>query len=189
MLGAEERYWRLVPKVNVLSSQRKIPQRSQILRGLLVVIVLLGLFLLWNQRSTRTEVDESLLTKTGELRSLQRELTSKQQGFDALRTRINELKGQQASSEQAFRLITLNNIDWYAALTSLFEAQTRGITFGSVTAGPGGQVLLRGAATDEGSMSSLPSQLATIETLEFQSIRWEPGSDPPAFSATFRVRQ
>jgi len=189
MLGAEERYWRLVPKVNVLSSQRRIPQRSLILRGLLVVMILLGLFLLVNQRSTRAEVDERLVAKTGELRTLQRELTSKQQRVDVLRTRITELKVQQASSEQAFRLITLSNIDWYAALTSLFEAQTVGVIFGSVTIEPGGRLLLGGAATEERSMSSLPSQLATIETLDFQSIRWEPGSDPPAFSATFRVRQ
>ena len=189
MLGAEERYWRLVPKVNVLSSQRRIPQRGLILRGLLVVIILLGLFLLWNQRSTRADVDERLVAKSSELRRLQRELTSKRQGVDTLQARITELKSQQDSSEQVFRLITASHIDWYGALTSLFEAQTSGVTFGSVTAEPGGQVFLGGEATEEGSMSRLPSQLATIETLDFQSIRWEPGSDPPAFSATFRVRQ
>ena len=189
MLGAQEQYWRLVPKVNVLSSQRRIPQRSLILRGLLVVIILLGLFLLWNQRSTRSDVDDRVAAKTGELRGLQRELTAKQQGVDALRSRISELKGQQTSSEQAFRLITASNIDWFSALTSLFESQSIGVAFGSVSVEPGGHVLLGGVATEEGSMSSLPSQLATIETLDFQSIRWEPASEPPAFSATFRVRQ
>ncbi len=190
MVSAEERYWRQVPKVNVLHTRRSIPQRSLIFRGLLAIIVVLGAYLIVEQRSTKMEIDDSISVKTLELRRLQSRLGSQQEGMDLLHAEINRLQQEQDSSRLAFELVSGDQLDWYSALSSLFEAQTAEIIFESVTGEPGGRLLLGGLAIDPGAKASLPIQLTFIsETLDFQSIVWSADADPPSFSATFKVRQ
>jgi len=152
--------------------------------------VVLGAFLIVGQRTTKADIDDRISVKTLELRRLQSRLSSQQEGIALLHAEINRLQEEQDSSILAFELVSGDKIDWYSALSSLFEAQTAGIIFESVTAEPGGGLLLGGVATGPGSKASLPTQLSLIsETLDFQSIVWSAGADPPSFSATFRVRQ
>ena len=190
MVSAEERYWRQVPKVNVLHTRRRIPQRGLIFRGLLALIVVLGAVLIVGQRTTKADIDDRIPVKTLELRRLQSRLSSQQEGMDLLHVEINRLQQEQESSRLAFELVSGDQLDWYSALSSLFEAQTAGIIFESVTGDPSGRLLLGGLAIDPGAKASLPIQLTFIsETLDFQSIVWSADADPPSFSATFKVRQ
>jgi len=190
VVSAEERYWRQVPKVNVLHSRRGTPQRSLIFRGLLALVVLVGAFLIYNQNSTKANIDELVAEKTVELRGLQSRLNRQRQGIDNLHAQINDLTARREAVNLAIQIVTSNNIDWFTALESLFLAQTSGIIFESVTAETASAgLLVVGLAQDEGSKASLPTQFSSIsETLDFQSILWAEGSSPPVFTATFRVK-
>ena len=154
------------------------------------MIVVLGVYLILDQRGTKSDLDDQAEKNSGQLRALQRELQTRQQGIDGIRNQINELQQQREADAQAFRLISGNNIDWYTALDSLFEAETLDVIYQSVSATPEGQVFLGGQAPAEGSLARLPSQLnALSDVLDFQSIQSDSSSDPPSFNATFRVRQ
>ena len=75
-------------------------------------------------------------------------------------------------------------------MVALFSAEGAGTTFLSVTIRPDGEVSLEGVANESDALKTLPSQLNQISNvLDFQSIRWTPGSVPPAFSAVFKVRR
>lgn len=190
MIGAKDRYWQRVPKVNVLPGQRRAPSKDIILRGLLALIVVVGIYLVWSQWNTRADIKESIDLKTTDIRSMQSRLTGQRQGIESLQVQINQLKQQQEGPASAIELVTAGGIDWYASMSSLFSAQASGLIFESVTAEQGGRVLLAGLATEPGSKASLPTQFSRISSiLDFQGIVWAEGSGPTTFSATFQVRQ
>ena len=75
-------------------------------------------------------------------------------------------------------------------MVALFSAEDAGTTFLSVTVRPDGEVNLEGVANNVDAIRTLPNQFTKIaDVLDFQSIRWTPGSVPPAFSAVFKVRR
>ena len=190
MLDTQERHWRQVPKVNVLPAQGRTLQRNLILRVLLALIIIVGLYLVWNQRGVEGDLRESGEGKSNQLRKFQRDLVSKQQRLVALQDQINQVQEERGARERAFQLLTGNNLDWYTAFQGLFEAQSIGIIFQSVTTDPDGKLSIQGQTTPDVSLSSLPSQFTSLSgMLDFQSFQSDPGSDPPSFSATFRVRQ
>jgi len=189
MIGSEDRYWQRVPKVNVLPGQRRVPPTNMIVRGLLALIVVVGVYLVWSQWNTRADINELISQETKEIRSLQASLTRQRQGIEVLRVQINELEQQQEAAGSAIELATAGGIDWYSSLSSLFAAQASGLIFESVTAEQGGRVLVRGLATEPGSRASLPTQFSRISPLDFQGIEWAQGTEPSTFSATFEVRQ
>ena len=191
MVSAEERYWRRVPKVNVLQTRRGTSQRALIFRGLLALVVLVGVFFIYTQRSNKADIDERVVVKTEELQRTQVSLNRQRQGIDGLHAQINALNARRQAVNLAIQIVTSNNIDWFTALDSLFSAQSTGVIFESVSAETArGGLLVGGFARDEGSKASLPTQFSSIsETLEFQSILWSEGSNPPIFTATFRVGQ
>ncbi len=179
-----------MPKVNVIHTRQNRDARGLALRGLFVVVVVAGAIIVWNQRSMNADIDGQNNSDTAKLSRLQNILSKGNQEIDALYAQINELQEQQNADEQSAKMISGNTTDWHGALAALFEAQTEGVVFQSVSAGPGGQVVLGGQADTEASMSSLPSRLMTISgALDFQSIQWETGAEPPEFSAAFQVRR
>ena len=185
MIGAEDRHWQKVPKVNVLPGRRQAPPKDIVLRALLAMVVLVGLYLVWSQWDTRGDIDDRIAEKTSEFQQLQRNLARQRQGLEGLHVQINELVQQQ----EAIDLVTAGSIDWYASVTSLFGAEASGVRFESVTADKDGRVLLGGLATEPGSKSSLPTQFNRISSiLDFQGIEWTEDSEPTTFSATFQVR-
>ena len=154
------------------------------------MIVVLGVFLFLSQRSTRTDIDQTISDNTSQLRRSQQSLTSQRQQVESLHAAISQLQGQQVATGEANRLLTGDKKDWYTALTALFGAQTSGVIYQSVTAEPEGRVLLGGLATEPGSKASLPTQFSNIsDILDFQGILWSAGTDPPAFAASFQVVQ
>lgn len=191
MVSAEERHWRQVPKINVLQTRRGSPQKTMIFRGLLALVVLVGAFFIFSQRSTKADIDALVADKTVEIRGLQTRLNQQQQGINDLRAQINDLNAQREAINLAIQIVATNNIDWFAALDSLFSAQTSGVSFESVSAETDRAVLLVGGlAQDEGSKASLPSQFSNIsKSLDFQSIIWTEDSIPPVFTAAFKVNQ
>ena len=154
------------------------------------MVVVLGFSLILVERGTKADLEDRAEQKTGQLRSLQRQLQSKNQGIDGLQSQINEIQQQREASAQAFQLVSGNNIDWYTALNGLFGAESLEVVYQSVSATLDGQVLLGGQALGEGALARLPSQLNAIsDDLDFQSIQSDPSGDPPTFTATFQVRQ
>lgn len=154
------------------------------------MVILVGAYLVLDQRGTRSNVDERIEQKSSQLGALKRELQTKQQGIDAVLFQINQIEEQREAGDLALQQITEINIDWYGTLAGLFDGHTFGASLRSVTAEPGGRVILVGETTEEESMSSLPIALSTISAgLEFQSIRWDQSIDPPSFTATFQVRR
>jgi len=154
------------------------------------LVIILGFFLILNQISTKRDIEDRALASESELGRLQRRLSSRQQPNEDLQAQINALRAEINASEQALQVLTAVNIDWYAALAPLFDAQPSGVVFESVTAGPEGVVSLGGVANQPGLMASLPTQLSLIsDTLDFQGILWSSGAEIPSFTATFLVRQ
>ena len=191
MVSAEERHWRQVPKINVLQTRRGSPQKTMIFRGLLALVVLVGAFFIFSQRSTKADIDALVAEKTVEIRGLQTRLNQQRQGINDLHAQINDLNAQREAINLAIQIVAANNIDWFAALDSLFSAQTSGVSFESVSAETDRAVLLVGGlAQDEGSKASLPTQFSNIsQSLDFQSIIWTEDSSPPVFTAAFKVRR
>ena len=189
MVGAEDQYWQRVPKVNVLPGHRRAPPKDNILRGLLALIVVVGAFLVWSEWNTGADIDERNAQNISETRRLQSSLSRQRQGIESLHVQINQLQQQQEASASAIDLVTAGDIDWYISMLSLFDAQSSGLVFESVTAEQSGRVLLAGTATEPGSKASLPTQFSNISSiLDFQGINWEEDSEPATFSATFQVR-
>ena len=138
----------------------------------------------WDQWNTRADINEGIAQKTSDLRRLQGTLAQKRQVIEGLQGQINRLQQQQESIE----LVTAGGIDWYASVSSLFDAQESGVRFDSVTAEPGGRVVLDGLATDPESRASLSTRLIRIPSpLDFEGIEWGVGSESTPFSATFQV--
>ena len=156
-----------------------------------MLVVLVGAFLVYTQRTTKSDIDERIADTTVELQGLQSGLNRQRQGVNDLHAQINDLNSRRTLINQAIQIVTSNNIDWFIALESLFTAQTSGVIFESISAETASAgLLVGGVATEEGSKSSLPTQFSNIsESLDFQSILWGQGSDPPFFTATFRVGQ
>lgn len=193
MVDIEERWWRNVPKVNVTHSRQDWDPRRLALRGLLVAVVVAGAILVWNQRSLNTDIEGQINSDTIKLGRLQSSLSTGRQEVQELFAQISQLQEAQNANKQSVQMMAGSATDWHGALAPLFEAQTEGVVFQSVSAGPSGQVLLGGQADTKASMSSLPSRLMTISgALDFQSIQWETGAEvlgPPQFSAAFQVRK
>lgn len=158
-----------------------------------MAVVVAGAILVWELRSMNTDIDSQINSNTAKLSRLENSLSTGRQEVEELFAQINQIQEQQKANEQAVQMMAESATDWHGALAPLFEAQTEGVVFRSMSAGPGGQVLLGGQADSEASMSSLPSRLMTISgALDFQSIRWETGTEfpgPPQFSAAFQVRR
>ena len=156
-----------------------------------MLVVLVGAFLIFTQRTTKADIDERIAENTAELRRLQTGLSRQRQGINDLYAQINELNARREAVNQAIKVVTANNIDWFTALESLYTAQNSGVIFESVSAETASAgLLVGGVARGEGSKASLPSRFSSIsELLDFQSILWAEGSNPPVFTATFRVGQ
>jgi hypothetical protein len=188
--GVQERYWRRVPKVDVLPSRQVKFSGSLVARGLLVLVLVIGVFLAQKEYRDRLDLDSAKEAKTAQLASLQRQLADKRQEVDPVRGEIAKLKGQLTGAEQAYRQATAGHIDWYVAIEALLlSTETSGVRFSSVTTKPGGDVTLVGQATDPLTVATLPKQLQDISNaIELQGIQWKPGSNPPEFTAVFKVR-
>lgn len=188
--GVQDRNWRSVPKVDVLPSRQIKFSTGLVVRGLLVLVFLLGAFLAQKEYRDRLDVDSTIGAKTAQLQSLQKQLSAKQQEVDPLRSEIGKLKSQLTGAEQAYRQVTAGYLDWYVAIEALLlNTETSGVRFSSVTAKPGGGVTLVGQAANPLTAATLPKQLQDISSfIEFQGIQWKPGSDPPEFTAVFKVR-
>ena len=190
MIGSEDRYWQRVPKVNVLPGQKRAPSKDIILRGLLALIVVVGLYLVWSQWNTRANINDSIAQDKSETQRLQGSLNRQRQTIESLHVQINQLQERQEGSASAIDLVTAGGIDWYVSLSSLFSTQTSGLIFESVTVEQGGRVLLAGLATEPGSKASLPTLFSRISgVLDFQGIEWFEDSELTTVSATFQVRQ
>jgi len=162
VVSAEERYWRRVPKVNVLQRRRSTTQRALIFRGLLALVVLVGVLLIYTQRSNKADIDESVVVKTAELQRTRSSLSRQRQGINDLHEQINALNARRQAVNLAIQIVTSNNIDWFTALESLFSAQTAGVIFESVSAETAsGGLHVGGFARDEGSKASLPTQFSS----------------------------
>jgi hypothetical protein len=161
-----------------------------VVRGLLVLVLVVGAFLALREYRDRLDIDSTIGAKTAQLKSVQGLVSAKQQEVEPLRSEIAKLKGQLTGAEQAYRQVTAGYIDWYGAIDALLlNTKTSGVRFSSVTAKPGGGVTLVGQATNPLTMATLPKQLRDISSaIEFQGIQWRPGSDPPEFTAVFKVR-
>lgn len=188
--GVQGRYWRRVPKVDVLPRRQIKLSTSLVVRGLLVLVFLVGVFLVQREYRERLDVDSTLGAKTAQLQSLQRQLSAQKKEVDPVRSEITKLKSQLDGAEQAYRQVTAGYIDWHVAVEALLlKTETSGVRFNSVTTKPGGGVALLGQAANPRTAATLPKQLQDISSaIEFQGIQWKPGSDPPEFTATFKLQ-
>lgn len=188
--GVQERYWRSVPKVDVFPRRQIKLAGSPVVRGLLVLVLVYGVFLAQKEYRERLDVDSSIGVKTVQLQSVQRQLSARKQEVEPLTSEINKLKSQLDGAGQAYRQVTAGYVQWYVAMEALLlKTETSGVRFDSVTTKPGGGVTLVGQATSPQAIATLPRQLGDISSaIVFQGIQWKPGSAPPEFTATFKVR-
>lgn len=186
----EEGDWRKVPKLDILPSRRSTSSSVVQLRAVLLLVLLLqGYFV---QDWLREEQSSRLLIESvsGELRDAERQLEDKQGAENAIRSKIRELQNIGVNQQRELQEVSGGQINWDVVMVALFSAESAGTTFLSVTIRPDGQVNLDGVANDAAAIKTLPSQLTQIaDVLDLQSIRWTPGSVPPAFSAVFKVRR
>ena len=185
-----DRSWRLVPKINILVSQRTgVISAPQLRLALLLILLVEGFFIQGWYRG-QPEAIQEIDSKKAQFQTLERNLAGQQQKLDALRTQISQLKVQRANKLQEFQTITGENIDWNAVFSRLLSAESSGARFLSVVAQPSGELTLEGIAISPEAPRTLLSQLTSIsDVLDLQSLRWAQDNDPPSFTAIFRVRR
>lgn len=187
---AQERNWRNVPKINLLPAKRATAPATSHLRLVLLVILLVEAFFIqqWYREvaSSQQQIDE---TKAS-VESAELQLADERKATATLRTQLSQLQAQRTLREEEFNAVTGGRIDWHVVLAVLFNAETAGSRFLSVTTTPEGEVTVQGVATAPEALRTLPSQLSGVQNvLNLQSIKWQPGSNPPTFTAVFRVRR
>ena len=190
VVPSHDRHWRRVPKVDILPSRRATSPTVSILRAFFLVVLLGEAFFI--QGWYREGVDAFRVAEetTTQLRAAELQLGDQQQSLDTLRGQLSQLQNRRSSREQEFQAVAAGHVDWSVVLSTLFEAEALGSRFLSVAGTPDGEVTLEGIATGPVAMRTLPTQLTGVsDVLDLQSIRWESGSDPPAFTAIFRVRR
>ena len=186
----EEGDWRRVPKLNILPSRRSTSASVSQLRAVLLVVLVVQAYFVQGWYREGIESTESIESVSGELRAAERQLADKQGALSAIRTQISQMQAQGVSQQRELQEVSGGQINWNVVMVALFSAEGAGTTFLSVTVRPNGEVSLEGVANEADAIKTLPSQLNQISNvLDFQSIRWTPGSVPPAFSAVFKVRR
>ena len=190
MVPSQDRLWRRVPKVDILPSRRATSPTASILRAIFVVVLLGEAFFIQGWYRDRVDAVSVAEETTPQLQSAELLLSDQQQAMDKLRNELSLLQNRRSSREEEYQAVAAGHIDWSVVLSTLFEAEAVGARFLSVFGGPDGEVTLEGIATGQVAMGTQSRQLIGIsEVLNLQSLRWEPGSDPPAFTAIFRVRR
>ena len=190
VVPSQDRHWRRVPKVDILPSRRATSPTVSILRAIFLVVLLGEAFFI--QGWYRDRVDTVRVTEetTPQLQAAELQLSDQTQALDALRTELSQLQNRRNSREKEFRAVAEGHVDWSVVLSTLFEAEAVGARFLSVFGDPDGEVTLEGIATETVAVRTLPAQLTGVsEVLDLQSIRWELETDPPDFTAIFRVRR
>ena len=86
-------------------------------------------------------------------------------------------------------LVSGSEIDWFAALGAVFEAEIAGILFESVSTNPGAQlVTVAGSATSTEARNGLLPRFNRIShPLAFKNLNWEGDAEGSTFTATFAV--
>ena len=162
---------------------------SQLRLALLLILLVEGFFIQGWYRG-QTEAVQEIDSKKVQFQALERNLAGQQQKLDALRTQISQLKVQRSNKLQEFQAITGDNIDWNAVFARLLSAEASGARFLSVVAQPNGELTLEGVGTSPEAPRTLLSQLTAVsDVLDLQSLRWAQDSEPPTFTAIFRVRR
>jgi len=187
--ASQDRNWRRVPKINILPSKRATAPATSQIRLVLLVVLLVDAFFI---QQWYREVGNSILQiekTTSQLESVELQLADERRAVTALRTQLSQLETQRNVREEEFREATGGQIDWHRILGVLFLAEAQGSRFLSVVTSSNGEVTLEGVATGPDALRTLPSQLTSVaDVLSLQSIKWEPGSNPPTFIAISRVR-
>jgi len=190
VVPSSDRQWRRVPKVDILPSRRATSPTASILRVIFLVILLGEAFFIQGWYRERVDAVRVADETTPQLQTAELQLSDQQQALDALRNELFQLQNRRSSREEEYQAVAAGHIDWSVVLSTLFEAETVGARFLSVFGDDDGEVTLEGIATGPVAMRTLPTQLTGVShVLDLQSIRWESGSDPPAFTAIFRVRR
>lgn len=184
----QTRYWRRVPSISVLPTEKNQLPANFLLRGVMVVaIVMLVLlasarYLDWN--------DSEVLTQATETRSqsVKLQLTARQNEIEPLQSQISLLSSELESAETTYRLATEGQTDWFAAMSRLFSISVSGVDFLSAAVNSEGRVTLVGVATDPDAITSLPNQLSQLAgVVNLQGIQWDADVSPPVFTAGFQV--
>ena len=190
VVPSHDRHWRRVPKVDILPSRRATSPTVSILRAIFLVVLLGEAFFIQGWYRERVDAVRVAEETTPQLQAAELQLSDQQQAVDALRNELSQLQNRRSSREEEYQAVAAAHIDWSVVLSTLFEAEAPGASFLSVFGNPDGEVTLEGIAIGPVAMSTLPTQLTGVsDVLDLQSLRWEPGSDPPAFTAIFRVRR
>ena len=190
LVPSQDQNWRKVPKVNLLSAQRSTSPTISQARVILLVVLLVEAFFIqdwYRERAGLVQEFEGIEARFGVAK---RQLAERRQSVDNIRTQLTQLQNSRSSLEQEYQAVTGGHVEWNSVFTALFNTEAPGTKFLSVIANPEGEVVLEGIALAPDVPKTLPTQLTGMsEVLELQSIRWTPGSDPPAYTAVFRVRR
>ena len=183
------KYWRLVPKVNILSRESSRSSKSQFIRILLIVLLLAAIFAVFTQNRLIGALEENIDNGRNQLQEVKRQLSAAKSEVEPVIEEIQRLNAQRQNAAEEYDLVTDDLIDWHKAVGALLGIQAAGVVFSSVSTSPEGEVILEGAAADSGAISQLPAEFnAVSDILDFQGIQWDTKGVPPTFIASFQVR-
>ena len=183
-------YWRRVPTINVLPSEKRQLPANLILRGMLAVGI--GLLLLvaadgylgWNDIKSRSAAAEI------QSQTVKRQLAARQSEIEPLQSEINLLTSNLESAETTYRLATAEQADWFTAMSGLFSISVTGVDFISAAVDSRGAISFVGIATNSDAITSLPTELSQLAGIvDLQGIQWDAEVSPPVFTAEFRVNR
>lgn len=183
------KYWRLVPKVNILSREISRSSKSQFIRILLIVLLLAAIFAVFSQNRLIGALEENIDNGRNQLQEVKKQLSAAKSEVEPVIEEIQRLNARRQNAAEEYDLVTDGLIDWHKAVGALLGIQAAGVVFSSVSTSPEGEVILEGAAADSGAISQLPAEFnAVSDILDFQGIQWDTNVVPPTFIASFQVR-
>ena len=129
-------------------------------RGFLVLILLVEAFLIQDQYRDRVAADQSIEDTSAKVQAVKKEVSAKEQEFEALQTQLTQLQDQPAETQPEEPAIA-SQVDWATALSALFGLRVEGVTLQAVSDRPEGQaeVVLDGTATGVAAMAEFQSRL------------------------------
>ena len=188
--------WRQVPKVSILSSQRR-PRITPLIIALLVVMLAEGLALQYLYRelsstNDRATTARSVLDEIEGLKSVEEgHIADEEAKIKAIDDQINQLEEQGDRASQAYSALTAARTDWEASLRALLAVDSPDIRFTKVTTKPDGTIVVTWTVAGIDAMGRFQGHMRDVDDiLGLRSFQWEqqPGDDSLTFIADIVVR-
>ena len=188
--GPPVRYWRRVPRINMLPRSGQAGGTRGAFRVVPAAVILAEVIFLALQLQARSSDEAATETAKKQLPQVQANIASAQSDLEAVQTQLDEAKKGVEAAMNAYAQATGGRTNWYPGAVALLNMQTEGVRFDAIAAKPGGEIALDGVAADLAALTRFQSKLKEAsQFLRLQNISFDTTGSSLKFAATLKVVQ